>query len=184
MALGFGSFLNLNTQAATYTDASNDLFDNGLANLDITSVEVTNSGVNLVIAVTTRGFQTWTKYLIWIDTPANANAAANSNGWGRPASMATGEGADFFIGSWVDATPNNVQLWSFNGTSWIGPSSYTTVISGNTVTFTLPLSALGLSAGNVIKFDVATSGGGNDPGVDHASRSTAADAFLHDCFFG
>ena len=174
VALGFGSFLNLNTQAATYTDASNDLFDNGLANLDITSVEVTNSGVNLVIAVTTRGFQTWTKYLIWIDTPANANAAANSNGWGRPASMATGGGADFFIGSWVDATPNNVQLWSFNGTSWIGPSSYTTVISGNTVTFTLPLSALGLSAGNVIKFDVATSGGGNDPGVDHASRSTAA----------
>ena len=174
VALGLASFLTLNSRAAVYNDASNDTFTNGDANLDITSVEVTNGGVNLVIAVTTRGFASWTKYLIWIDTPAKANAAANSNGWGRPANMASGEGADFFIGSWVDATPNNVQFWDWNGTSWGGPASYTTVNSGNTVTFTIPLSAFGLSVGNVIKFDVATSGGGADPGVDHASRNTSA----------
>jgi hypothetical protein len=175
VALGVASFLSLNARAAVYSDPSNDLFDNGLANLDITGVEVTNDGVNLVIAVTTRGFATWTKYLIWIDTPAKANAAANSNGWGRPASMATGEGADFFIGSWVDATPGNAQLWEF-ASAWNQHSSspLTNLISGNTVTFTIPLSTLGLSAGNVIKFDVATSGGGNDPGVDHVSRSTTA----------
>jgi hypothetical protein len=35
-------------------------------------------------------------------------------------------------------------------------------------------SGLGLSAGQTIYFDVATSGGGNDPGVDHLSRSDAA----------
>ncbi|MFM8654480.1 MAG: hypothetical protein ACKODZ_07110, partial [Verrucomicrobiota bacterium] len=143
--------------------------------MDITSVEVTNNGVNLVVAVNTRGFATWTKYLIWIDTPTKANAAANSNGWGRPASMATGEGADFFVGSWVDATPGNAQLWEFAST-WGQHSSspLTNLISGNTVTFTIPLSTLGLSAGNIIKFDVATSGGGADPGVDHVSRSTQA----------
>ena len=142
VALGLFSFLTLNSRAAVYNDASNDLFDNGFANLDITGVEVTNNGVNLVIAVTTRAFDTLTKYLIWIDTPSNANAAAGSNGWGRPANMASGEGADFFIGSWVDATPNNVQLWNLNGTSWAGPAGYTTVNSGNTVTFTIPLSAV------------------------------------------
>ena len=150
-ALGLASFLSLHARAAVYSDPSNDLFDNGFANLDITSVEVTNNGANLVISVTTRGFATWTKYLIWIDTPSKANAAANSNGWGRPASMAAGEGADFFIGSWVDATPGNAQLWEFAST-WNQHSSspLTNLISGNTVTFTIPLSTLGLSAGNVI----------------------------------
>jgi len=173
-ALGLASFFNLNLQAAVYNDASNDLGNNGLANLDITSVEVTNDSVNLVIAVTTRSFATWTKYLIWIDTPAKANAAANSNGWGRPASMATGEGADFFVGSWVDATPGNAQLWEFTS-AWNehSTSPLTNLIAGNTVTFTIPLSTLGLSTGNVIKFDVATSsGGGTDPGIDHASKQT------------
>ena len=175
VAIGLASFLSLDGRAAVYGDASNDLFDNGLANLDITSVEVTNNGVNLVIAVTTRGFASWTKYLIWIDTPAKANAAANLNGWGRPANMATGQGSDFFIGSWVDATPGNAQLWEFTSV-WNQHSSspLTNLISGNTVTFTIPLGTLGLGAGDVIKIDVATSGGGNDPGVDHASLLTPA----------
>ena len=172
----FAVSLPINSHAVVFSDANNDTFTNGDANLDIASVEVTNDGVNLVIAVTTRGFATWTKYLIWIDTPDKANAPSNSNGWGRPASMAAGEGADFFIGSWVDATPGNAQLWEY-ATSWNQHSSspLTNLISGNTVTFTIPLSTLGLSGGSAIKLDVATSGGGgSDPGVDHASLSTAA----------
>ena len=52
--------------------------------------------------------------------------------------------------------------------------SANTLPSCNTVTFTLSLASLGLSAGQTIYFDVATSGGGNDPGVDHLSRSDAA----------
>ena len=134
VVVGLVSFLSLNAGAAIYGDASNDTFTNGDANLDITSIEVTNSGVNLVIAVSTRGFASWTKYLIWIDTPAKANAASGSNGWGRPASMAAGEGADFFIGSWVDATPGNAQLWEFTST-WNQHSSspLTNLISGNTI---------------------------------------------------
>jgi hypothetical protein len=177
-ALGLASFLTPNSHAAVYNDASNDLGNNGLANLDITSVEVTNDSVNLIISVTTRSSANWTKYLIWIDTPTKANAAANSNGWGRPASMAAGEGADFFVGSWVDATPGNAQLWEFAST-WgqHSTSPLTNLISGNTVTFTIPLSTLGLSAGNVIKFDVATSSdGGSDPGIDHASKQTQSNS--------
>ena len=175
-AIGLVSILSFDSRAAVYSDPSNDLFDNGLSNLDITGVEITNNGVNLVIAVTTRGFQNWTKYFVWIDTPAKANAAANSHPWARPANLASGEGSDFFIGAWVDAANNNSQLWEYT-TSWSthATSPLSSVVTGNTVTFTIPLSTLGLSAGNVIKFDVATSGGGNgDPGVDHASRTTAA----------
>jgi hypothetical protein len=36
------------------------------------------------------------------------------------------------------------------------------------------LAALGLSAGDVLMFDVATTGGGFDPGVDHLSRADFA----------
>ena len=150
-ALGLFSVLSVSSRADIYNDATNDLFDNGFSNLDITSVEVTNNATTITFKVTTRAFQNWTKYLIWIDTPGRTNAPANNNGWGRPANLAGGEGADFFIGSWVDATTNNIQLWNWNGTLWAGPASYTTVNSGNTVSYTIPLSTLGLSAGNGIK---------------------------------
>ncbi len=47
-------------------------------------------------------------------------------------------------------------------------------MSGNTVTWTVSLASLGVGAGQTFYFDIATSGGGNDPGVDHLSRSDAA----------
>ena len=63
VVFGFASFLNFSAQARVYSDASSDLFDNGLANLDITSVEVTNDASNLTFTVTVRGFSDWTKFL-------------------------------------------------------------------------------------------------------------------------
>ena len=72
VALGLAAFLTLNSHAAVYNDASNDLFDNGFDNLDITSIEVTNSATTITFKVTTRGFQNWTKYMIWLDTPSKA----------------------------------------------------------------------------------------------------------------
>ena len=64
----------------TYTDSQNDLFDNGLGNLDIASVTLADDGVNLTISVTTRDFQSWTKYMMYFDT---ASGGTNSNGWSR-----------------------------------------------------------------------------------------------------
>jgi hypothetical protein len=106
--------------AAVYTDSTFDMFDNGFDNLDIASVDMSDDGVNLTIAVTTRGFQTWTKYMMY---------------------------CEMYL---------------------------TNAVSGNTVTWTVSLASLGVGAGQTIYFDIATSGGGNDPGVDHLSRSDAA----------
>jgi MYXO-CTERM domain-containing protein len=50
----------------------------------------------------------------------------------------------------------------------------TNSVQGNSVKWTISLAAMGLSAGQTFYFDVATSGGGSDPGVDHLSRSTEA----------
>jgi hypothetical protein len=81
---------------------------------------------------------------------------------------------EYYVGSWVDAPTDNVQLWAWDGAAWGQTGTLTNSVAGNTVTFTFSLASLGLSAGQTIWFDVATSGGGNDPGVDHLSRSDAA----------
>lgn len=155
--------------AAIYTDNTFDTFDNGLDNLDIASVDMSDDGVNLTIAVTTRGFQTWTKYMMYFDTAAGGTT---SNAWSRPVDL-NGREIEHYIGSWVDASSNNAQFWSWGG-SWNQTGTLTNSVSGNTVTWTVSLASLGVSAGQTIYFDIATSGGGNDPGVDHLSRSDAA----------
>jgi hypothetical protein len=160
------------TQAAVYIDSTNDLFDNGFSNLDIASVSMSDDGVNLSISVTTVGFQNWTKYMMYFDTAAGGT---DSNAWSRPVDLG-GRQIDHYIGSWVDAPSNNAQFVSWTGSSWNwGSEMYlTNSVSGNTVTWTVSLAALGLSAGQTLYFDIATSGGGSDPGVDHLSRSDAA----------
>ena len=164
--------VSASAMAVDYGDASFDMFDNGFDNLDITNAAMSDDGVNLSITVTTRGFQNWTKYMFYFDTVAGGTT---SNAWGRPVDLA-GREIDFYMGSWVDAASNNAQFVSWTGSAWNwGSEMYlTNSVSGNSVTWTVALSAMGLSAGQTIYFDVATSGGGNDPGVDHLSRSDAA----------
>ena len=158
--------------ADSYTDSSFDLFDNGFDNLDITGVDMTDDGTNMTVSITTRGFQTWTKYMMYFNT--SGGAGTSSNAWSRPVNLTSN--IDYYIGSWVDAASNNSQLVTWTGGAWNwGSEQYlTNSVSGNTVTWQISLAAMGLSAGSTFYFDVATSGGGNDPGVDHLSRSTAA----------
>lgn len=158
--------------ADSYTDSTFDLFDNGFDNLDITGVNMSDDGVNMTISITTRGYQSWTKYMMYFNTTAGGTT---SNAWSRPVNLSGAE-IDYYIGSWVDASPNNSQLVTWTGAAWNwGSEQYlTNSVGGNTVSWTFSLASMGLSAGQTIYFDVATSGGGNDPGVDHLSRSDAA----------
>lgn len=159
-------------RADMYTDSTFDLFDNGFDNLDISGVSVTDDGTDLSISVTTRGFQNWTKYMMYFDTTAGGTT---SNAWSRPVDLG-GREIDYYVGSWVDQASGNTQFVAWDGAAWNwgGVSISTNSVSGNTVTWTFSLASLGLSAGQTIYFDIATSGGGNDPGVDHLSRSDAA----------
>jgi hypothetical protein len=158
-------------QGTIYTDSTFDLFDNGLDNLDISQVDINDDGTNLSIAITTRGFQTWTKYMVFFNT---SNAGTSTNAWSRPVILTSN--IDHFVGSWVDASTNNSQFVSWTGSAWNwgSESTLSNSVSSNTVTWSFSLASLGLSAGQTFYFDVATSGGGNDPGVDHLSRSDMA----------
>jgi len=157
----------------SYTDATFDLFDNGLDNLDISGVGVSNDATSITFAVTTRGFQNWTKYMIAIDS--DPTGGTGTNAWSRPWDL-NGPQIEHFIGSWVDAQSNNAQNVTFRngGWDWGNYETFSNSVSGNTVSFTVSLASLGLSAGQTFSFDVGTSGGGNDPAVDLLSRSDVA----------
>ncbi|MBY0114106.1 MAG: hypothetical protein K2Y21_14915 [Phycisphaerales bacterium] len=160
--------------AVTYNDAQNDLFNNGFDNLDITSVTVSHDASNVYLAVKTRGYQNWTKYMLYFRT-SNTVDDTGTNGWNRPVNLTTN--IDRYIGSWVDQGANNQQNWSYDGLQWNldnTTSNDQSQIGSNTVLFTISRSFLGLTGNGTIFFDVATSGGGNDPGVDHLSRNDPA----------
>ncbi len=177
MNLRFSSVaIALITGAATacadgYTDTQNELFDNGFAHLDIASVNVTNDGTNLYLEATMRGAinaPDWGKYIWFFDTKAGG---MTDNPWGR--SVTNTVASDYFIGSWVDGG-GAYQLWSNNGAAWTQINQPGVDLSGagaGTVKYTIALADMGLSIGDVIFFDLATTGGGTtDPGVDHLSN--------------
>jgi hypothetical protein len=171
MSLASTAAIATAAQGTTYTDSTNDLFDNGLTNLDIAEVNVWDDGVNITFGIQTQTFSDWTKYMIFIDSAAGGTT---SNAWSRPVNLTSD--IDYFVGSWVDASSNNSQFVSWTGSAWNwgSESTLSNSVSANTVTWSFSLASLGLSAGQTFYFDVATSGGGGDPGVDHLSRSDMA----------
>lgn len=157
-----------------YLDAIEDLFDNGVANLDITSVGVSNTATHMTITVQTRAYADWTKYMIFMNT--GAPDQSTGNGWNRPMDY-DGQTIDRFLGSWVDAASDNAQLWSYNG-AWnldAVVSADLSQIGSNMVSWTFSLEWLGLGIGDSLLFDVGTSGGGElDTSIDLLSRDDMA----------
>ncbi len=178
--------------ADTYNDAIGDLaspsFD-GLANLDITSVEVTNDANYLYFSISTAGdldAVSWGKYIVGIDTGRNAGDNSTDPGsWNR--NVDWGRGITDFIGSWVDdgGSGAGAELRSFDGSAWgLTDATYLggggvlgddSMHSSGTQILAVSLAALGLGNGDTIDFDVfSTAGGYGDPGVDHLSRGGPA----------
>ena len=175
VGLGLVLFMGMSAHSRVYSDASSDLFDNGFANLDITSVEVTNDASNLTFTVTVRGFSDWTKYLIGIRTAVAASSSTTGNLWGRNNTYA--EGINFQIASWVDGG-GGFGFSQYVSNAWASTSGASIDLnqtSSNKVSWTVSLASLGLALGDTFKFDVGTTGdGGNDPFVDVATRNEPA----------
>ena len=186
---GLGTTLVARPASATvYNDATGDLHDGsgggadftGFPHLDIASVEITNDLTNINFAITLDGdilATDWGKYMVIIDSIGGGDAAGN--GWGRPISMPSG--ADYWLGSWVDAG-NGAETYSWDGALWnldnatyLGPPNDNVSISTTqfTATITTTLDALGLAPGDSLIFDVFSSGGGGgDSAVDALSLGT------------
>lgn len=165
-------------QADVYTDATDDLHSSfaGFDHLNITSVEVTNDADFIYFAIATAGdldASNWGKYIIGMDT--GRNAGDNGNPWGR--NVDWGRGITDFVGSWADdggpgGTGAGVNYQSWDGAGWNnagGASGDDSMHAAGVQKIAISLSALGLSNGSVVEFDVFTTGGGADPGIDHLS---------------
>lgn len=185
----------------TYTDSLNELFDNGFRHLDIRSVTVNNNATHLTIQLNLDGNLNagfggtdWGKYGILFDTRAGGTTGA-SNAWGR-AILTPNNQIDYWVGSWVDGS-GGAQLWEYDpGNSGSAPehgfyekgASYSNGLITidlslsflGQVTYSIDLAAMGLGIGDVVLFDVISTGGtgslpaNGDPGVDHLSRADAA----------
>ena len=156
-----------------YTDPTNDL-DAAVNNdnLNFTGAEVTNNPANISFEIKLVGdIQTtdWGKYMIGIDSVVGGDT--NGNAWARPISMSSG--MDYWFGGWVDATPDNIQLWKYDNDVWTNIAVYTSTINPNSVVYSVPLSSLGLSPSDSFTFDIYSSGGGgSDTAIDALSLST------------
>ncbi len=159
----------LPARATTYTDATNDNY--GTAEVDISSVVVTNDTNNLIFTINlnTTAISQWPKYLIGIqvgggvggqtliNTTYGTGTTAAGNPWGTDVGISTGE--NYFIGVYLNAgSGGGASLYEYSSaTGWSQIDTGSFFVGGtgtNSVGFTLPLSDLGLSAGDSFSFDV------------------------------
>ena len=151
------SALVCSTRADVYTDVTNDLFTSGAPQLDISSVFVTNDGVNLYFKIYVVGnpiLTNWGSYALGFVT--GSGGATNSNGSGAAIGLTKG------INYWVTCLGwGNPQLWQYNaGTlNWTNIGGATFANSSNSVSLTIPFASLGLTAAANFQFDAYTFSG-------------------------
>jgi hypothetical protein len=151
-----------------YTDPTGDIAT-GNSNLDITQVEITDNGTDLVVRVTLDSLDgDWGKYMFFADA-WEGGSGDNDNPWGRDVSGLGG--MDIFVGSWIDNgggalgyeygasgwgdLPFSVSLW----TDWDNNT-----IQWNFYNIVSDLSSAGITG---FDFEIGTTGGsGGDPAID------------------
>ena len=165
----------LPTMADTFNDATGD-FTGGNSSLDITSVSVVNDATTLTFTINLAAdpaANSWHNYYVGIVKPsASGGGVFNATGgWGKDIQMSSG-GMDYVLASWNPPGSGASIL------AWDGASTWTSVngsagVGASSVTIPVALSALGLSIGDTIGFDVWTTDSGGDTVLDALSDSTS-----------
>jgi hypothetical protein len=165
------------------TDSNDNNF--GFPHLDLLQLEADSDGTDLVLTLTVAGDvldPDWGKFLFSIDTdgvngsggmsqiPDGDPPTNDANPWLRNIAISNQDHlAEFFIGSWVDGG-GGAQLWSFDGAAWAtsgGPALAIANGTPSTLTYTMPLSDLGVGLGDTIWLEAFSSGGGSfDTAID------------------
>lgn len=169
-------------------DVHDFFYSQGFTHLDITSVEVTNDNdfIYFDIAVDADIDATnWGKYLVGFDTGRNdGDNSTDPGSWNR--NVDWGRGVTDFIGSWADDGGSGAgaelrswdgSAWNLTAATWNGDAGIMGDDSGHAAGIqrvAVSIASLGLTIGDTFEFDVFSTGGGNDPGVDHLSRADYA----------
>lgn len=170
--------------SATGGDLHEFFFDQGFNHLDIVSVTVTNDATNLYFDIQVNAdidATNWGKYVVGMDTGRNAGVNDTDPGsWNRNVDWV--RGITDLVGTWADDGGSGMggELRQYDGAAW-GLTDATYIgggliggsdagHAGGVQSVWVSLAALGLSVGDTVEFDVFSTGGGADPGVDHLSR--------------
>ena len=157
-----------------YYDQTGDIAT-GNANLDITSVEMSTSGWDLLVTITVDDLNAdWGKYMVFMDYGDDylgngSGAPDNNNPWGRDVNGH--EGFDSFTGIWLDGG-GGMSQYAWSSMSWYEQYSgpYVDIdFDSNSITFGYMDLAYTLGSNGVteIGFEVGTTGGGTgDPAID------------------
>lgn len=191
VAIGMAVFA-VEGSSSPYTDAIGDI-DPGITTangtLDIVGMEVSNTPTDITFRLTVNGpvnDPNWAKYMIGIAT-GKTDGTQSGNGWGRPINLSYDNdpfaanvlGMNYWVGSWVDGG-NGSEVYSFDdtattwtrlGATWdAGTYPYPYIVTPgaqSTIEWQFPLSLLNLTAGDLMYFDVYSSGGGGgDSAID------------------
>ena len=186
-------------RATVYTDATGDNY--GPSYVDIANVAVTNTATDLTFQINLNPSanlnhvdgngnfdQFYGKYQIGIQTGPGGNPAIVNN-FGNQVGISTG--VNYSLLGWADniaaptapgGSPQGYDTtYHWNGTGWDDVAGFAsspfvdtpTVITDTSVSYTIPLAALGLSAGNTFKFDVWTTfSGGGQSAYDALDKAT------------
>jgi hypothetical protein len=148
--------------ATISTDATGELFD-AYPNLDIVSVEITNdlSDITFIITVSEDPLTNdWGRYMIAIDS--QPGGLTNYNAW-YPRPISLNSGLEYWFGCWLDGGGGReLYRWEEGSAAFdliLYPGG-NPIVSGKTITVSIPLTSLGLSDGDTFVFDVFTSDGG------------------------
>jgi autotransporter-associated beta strand protein len=184
---------HLTAAATTYTDATGDAY--GDPYVDITSVTVSNDSSNLnflinlnpASQIVNNTNDQYGLYEIGLQTGSGGSTAV-VNPYGSPIGISTG--MNYWIGAWTNQTvgppdTGDSQLYQFSSGAWnltAGNGTNTPYIptpvtmTDTSLQISVPLSSLGLSAGNTFNFDVWTTYGnpGNQAAYDALDSGAAA----------
>ncbi|HEY1922812.1 MAG TPA: PEP-CTERM sorting domain-containing protein [Tepidisphaeraceae bacterium] len=183
-----GLVLATNAMATTYTDALADNY--GGPEVDISSVVVTNDATNINFLINLNSGASigpsanhYADYEIGIQEGGGAGGQTAINGtygtgnpaagnpYGNAVGISTGE--NYFIGSFLAGSTysGGAQLYGYSsvaGWNQIGSNATLTQVNSGSpsLSFSLPLSALGLSVGQSFNFDAWTSFGSPQAAYD------------------
>jgi len=184
LILGSSLLISTAAQAANYSDPGGvGDFTGGSSFLDISSISLNNDATSLSFTINVAGDPTtasWANYLVGISRNLYSGVGGNLNGpggWGTDIQMSQG-GMDYFVGAYPYWGTSEVLTWG--GSSWSTVSGNASSETTSSATFTVSLAALGLSAGDTIRFDVWSQSSGNsvlDALSDGTSRTWNNNAF-------
>jgi len=155
--------------ADMYYDPTGDIAT-GNPNLDITQVDISDNGTDLVVRLTVDDLNAdWGKYLFFMDA-WDGGSGDNDNPWGRDISGLSG--MDIFVGSWIDGGGGGASAYEYGGGGW-GDLPFTVSVwvdwDNNTIQWNFYDFVAGLTSAGITGFDfeAATTGGNwGDPAID------------------